>query len=141
MEESSDKPRMPLSRRDFLKRAGVVAAATAAPTGVFAGDGASQTETVLAPEREALEVLRQAEAVTVAAIVARLIPADANGPGALEARADRYIDRALVPMRAHPLFAADANAFTENLAAVDAYARATYGSLPSRSTRPVRTRS
>ena len=36
-----------------------------------------------------------AEAQTVKAIVARIIPSDENGPGALEARADRYIDRAL----------------------------------------------
>ena len=35
------------------------------------------------------------EAETLRAIIARLIPADQNGPGALEARADRYIDRGL----------------------------------------------
>lgn len=35
------------------------------------------------------------EAETVRAIVSRLIPSDENGPGALEARADRYIDRGL----------------------------------------------
>ena len=109
------------------KRAGIVAAATA-PAAVLIRDGASQSETVFAPEREALETLTQAEALTVAAIVARLIPADANGPGALEARADRYIDRALVPLRAHPLFGTDGNGFTGNLAAVEAYSKATYSS-------------
>ena len=127
MQESSRSPRRPLSRREFLKRAGIVAAATAAPAAVIVKEGATQNEAV-AQAREALETLTQAEAATVAAIVARLIPADANGPGALEARADRYIDRALVPMRAHPLFASDGNAFTGNLAAVEAYSRATYGS-------------
>jgi gluconate 2-dehydrogenase gamma chain len=39
--------------------------------------------------------LTASEAETVRAIIARLIPADENGPGALEARADRYIDRGL----------------------------------------------
>lgn len=127
-QESHEGPRRPLSRRALIKRAGIVAAAAAAPTAVIAKDGVSQSEAAAAPEREALETLTRAEAAMVAAIVARIIPADANGPGALEARADRYIDRALVPMRAHPLFAGDANAFTGNLAVLDAYARATYGS-------------
>ena len=39
--------------------------------------------------------LTAAEAATVEAVVARLIPRDANGPGALEAGAARYIDGAL----------------------------------------------
>ena len=39
--------------------------------------------------------LTPAEAATLEAIVARLIPADASGPGALEAGAARYIDGAL----------------------------------------------
>jgi gluconate 2-dehydrogenase gamma chain len=44
----------------------------------------------LAPEN-----LTQAEADLVEAICARIIPTDANGPGAREARAAHYIDRAL----------------------------------------------
>ena len=49
----------------------------------------------LAAIGDALVSLTPAEAETLRAIVARLIPADENGPGALEARADRFIDRAL----------------------------------------------
>jgi len=45
--------------------------------------------------REPFESLTAAEGATLEAIVARLIPTDANGPGATEARAARYIDRAL----------------------------------------------
>jgi len=127
-QESSHEPRRPLSRRELFKRAGIVAAVTATPSAVLVNDGISQSDAA-ALAREALETLTRAEAATVAAIVARLLPADANGPGALEARADRYIDRALVPMRAHPLFASDANAFTGNLAALDAYAKATHGAV------------
>src|SRR5438128_10223519 len=44
---------------------------------------------------EAFISLTPAESQTLRAIIARLIPADENGPGALEARADRFIDRAL----------------------------------------------
>ena len=49
----------------------------------------------LAAIGDALVSLTPAEAETLRAIIARLIPADENGPGALEARADRFIDRAL----------------------------------------------
>jgi gluconate 2-dehydrogenase gamma chain len=44
---------------------------------------------------ESFVSLSPQEGEALRAIVARLIPADENGPGALEARADRYIDRAL----------------------------------------------
>jgi gluconate 2-dehydrogenase gamma chain len=51
------------------------------------------------------------------AIVARLIPSDENGPGATEARAAHYIDRALTgPLRT------SRNAYAAGLAAIDAYA-------------------
>ena len=49
----------------------------------------------LAAIGDALVSLTPAEAETLRAIIARLIPADEKGPGALEARADRFIDRAL----------------------------------------------
>jgi gluconate 2-dehydrogenase gamma chain len=55
-------------------------------------------------------------------MIARLMPADENGPGALEARADRYIDRALAgALRAQrPVYAA-------GLAAVNSYAQSSRG--------------
>jgi len=59
-----------------------------------------------------------AEAETLRAIVARLIPADENGPGALEARADRYIDRAL-----SGALKSSRAAYTTGLAAVNAQAQ------------------
>jgi gluconate 2-dehydrogenase gamma chain len=67
---------------------------------------------------EALETLTAAEADTLEAIVARLIPTDENGPGATEARAAHYIDRALTG----PLRAARAS-YAANLAALDTYAQ------------------
>jgi len=59
-----------------------------------------------------------AEAETLRAIVARLIPADENGPGALEARADRYIDRAL-----SGALKSSRAAYTTGLASVNAQAQ------------------
>jgi gluconate 2-dehydrogenase gamma chain len=56
-------------------------------------------------------------------VTARLIPADATGPGAHEARAAHYIDRAL----AGPLSSFRAN-YSAGLAALDAYARTKKGS-------------
>jgi gluconate 2-dehydrogenase gamma chain len=62
------------------------------------------------------------ESDVLEAIVARIIPTDANGPGAREARAARYIDRALggALVSSRPLYGA-------GLAAVDALARSSRG--------------
>jgi gluconate 2-dehydrogenase gamma chain len=56
------------------------------------------------------------------AIVARLIPTDEHGPGATEARAVRYIDRALAGA-----LASSRTAYTSGLAALDQYARSSRG--------------
>src|SRR5262252_8458643 len=68
--------------------------------------------------------LTSAEAETLRAIIARIIPADENGPGALEARADRYIDRALAGALKN-----QRSTYAAGLAAVDAYAQSAKGSL------------
>jgi gluconate 2-dehydrogenase gamma chain len=47
------------------------------------------------PVTEALETLTAAEAETLEALVDRILPSDANGPGAREARAAHYIDKSL----------------------------------------------
>ena len=101
-----------VSRRDWLKT--TVGAAVVAPAAGLAqgpaGNGASS--------REPLETLTAAEADTLEAIVARLIPTDEHGPGAREARAAHYIDRAL-----GGALAASREAYRSGLAAVDRYAR------------------
>jgi gluconate 2-dehydrogenase gamma chain len=80
--------------------------------------------------KEALETLSATESATLEAIVARLIPTDSNGPGATEARAALYIDRAL-----GGALASSRPAYAAGLAAVDDYARRTKGAsfdrLPS----------
>jgi gluconate 2-dehydrogenase gamma chain len=68
--------------------------------------------------REPIENLTAAEADLLEAICARIIPTDANGPGAREARAAHYIDRAL-----GGALASSRQAYTAGLAALDAYSR------------------
>ena len=86
-----------ISRRELLKRAGVIGAAAVVPAGARHpphGDVAFAPPQA-APGREPLEHLTATESDVLEAIVERLIPSDAHGPGAKEARAARYIDRAL----------------------------------------------
>ena len=125
-----------ISRRDLLKRAGALGAAAAVPrdvargleTGDLATETAGSAEAVarhhgaMAAAREPLENLTAAEADLLDAIVARLIPTDANGPGATEARAAHYIDRAL-----GGALASSRPAYTSGLAALDRYARSSRG--------------
>jgi len=113
------------SRRELLKRFGVMGAASVVPGGVFvqtAPSFAAEARGAAAAPREALETLTAAESDTLEAIVARLIPSDENGPGAAEARAAHYIDRAL----AGPLASAR-KAYAAGLAALNTYAQASKG--------------
>jgi len=100
-----------LSRREMLKRAAVAGMIGAVPPQVFAQRG-----------EEPYKNLSAAEGRTLEAIVARLIPSDARSPGALEAGAARYIDRAL-----GDALAASRAVYTAGLAALDAHARGAVG--------------
>ena len=112
MDEPSKDERF--SRRELLRRAGFVgAAATIVPIAFLRAK-------VRGPGREPLETLSAAEGQTLEAIVARLIPSDETGPGATEARAAHYIDRAL-----GGALASSREAYRTGLAALDAYAQAT----------------
>jgi gluconate 2-dehydrogenase gamma chain len=116
-----------LSRRNLFKRAGVVGvvAATSGTTLALTAAVTARAQTpapAAPPPLEALETLAAAESDILEAIVARLIPADENGPGAAEARAAHYIDRAL----AGPL-SSSRRAYAAGLAAVDAYAQSAKG--------------
>src|SRR5262245_43581688 len=120
MPDGSDDPRQ-LSRRNLFKQVGVVGAAAALSGAPTAEPAVAQTSGA-SPRREALETLTAAEGETLEAIVARLIPSDENGPGAAEARAAHYIDRALTgPLRT------SRTAYADGLAALDGYAQAKKG--------------
>jgi gluconate 2-dehydrogenase gamma chain len=108
------------SRREMLRRSAALGAIAAVPANVLAQ----------AANAAPYVNLSAAEAATLEALVARLIPSDANGPGALEAGAVRYIDGAL-----GSALAAQRPAYAAGLAALEAYARSRAGSpfamLPS----------
>jgi len=101
------------SRRELLKRLGMAGAAVVA---------LPELSRVLLFQRDVLaqvQTLNPAQLATLAAVCARLIPTDENGPGATEARASQYIDRALSGW-----LAPSREAYAEGLAAVDTAARA-----------------
>ena len=129
MADGPDDDLVTLTRREWLKRAGAAGVAAAVvPAGVLVGGAGVDGQ---APDAEAPEHLTAAEAATLEAITARLIPTDQNGPGAREARAARYIDRALGGALAGSL-----EAYRAGLAAVDRYARATKGAAFTALTAP-----
>jgi gluconate 2-dehydrogenase gamma chain len=127
-----------ISRRDLLKRAGIVGAAAAVPAKLIgavdspaapasaAAPAAAAPAAVPAlagePGHEPLEALTAGEAEILEAICGRLIPSDALGPGAREARAAHYIDRALAGALSD-----SRQAYASGLAALDTYARGSRG--------------
>ena len=112
-----------VSRRDLLKRAGLAGAALTVPiTPAMPAEPVEQAKPAVSPpaaiRREPIENLTAAEADLLEAICARMIPTDASGPGAREARAAHYIDRAL-----GGALSSSKPAYTAGLAALDAYSR------------------
>src|SRR5216117_3104049 len=106
--------------REMLKRIGaMVGIAAFAPRAFVQAQARSQG---LAGLGNALVSLTTPEAETLRAVIGRLSPADENGPGALEARADRFIDRALggALKNLRPVYGA-------GLAAVNSYAQSSKG--------------
>jgi gluconate 2-dehydrogenase gamma chain len=107
-----------LTRRELLRSIGMAAAVL--PVSVFVP--ARVRTLAMAQVTERLHALTEAEVETLRAIVDRIMPSDENGPGALEARAERYIDRALAGAlkEFRPLY-------TSGLAALDASAQSLRG--------------
>ncbi|HVY35451.1 MAG TPA: gluconate 2-dehydrogenase subunit 3 family protein [Caulobacteraceae bacterium] len=115
--KSQDKDaKTSLSRRALLRGAGV-AGAVAGSLG-----GQAQAAAPSPPRREALEALTAIEADVLEAFCARLIPSDAAGPGAKEARAAHYIDRALAGA-----LASSREPYRSGLGALNARAQAAHG--------------
>src|SRR5436190_9560142 len=118
-----------ISRRDLLRGVGVATAAAASgpvsllstPEPASAAEPLAAQAAAAAP-REAFENLTATEADLLEAMVDRLIPSDALGPGAREARAAHYIDRAL-----GGALASSRQAYAAGLSALDRYAHASRG--------------
>jgi gluconate 2-dehydrogenase gamma chain len=113
-----------ISRRDLLKRASIIGAAAVVPVGPrhVENDAGQREAAPIVPAREPFEHLTATESDVLEAIVSRLIPSDAGGPGAKEARAARYIDRAL-----GGALAASRPVYAAGLAAVDQFAMSSRG--------------
>jgi gluconate 2-dehydrogenase gamma chain len=137
-----------ISRRDLLKAAGAAMAATEATAAPPArrdapSSGAEEAPPTAAPPRHypahdeqsaarvPLEALTADEADLLTAIVARLIPSDANGPGAVEAGAVHYIDRGLAGA-----LSSSRETYRRGLAALERYARSSRGK-PFRELSPI----
>jgi gluconate 2-dehydrogenase gamma chain len=127
---ADDQPRV-ISRRDILRSAGIVGAAALGGPAAAAVTGtadavdpidAAQAAANAPAAREAFENLTASEADLLETIVERLIPSDEHGPGAKEARAAHYIDRAL-----GGALASSRLAYSAGLAAIDRYATASRG--------------
>ena len=109
-----------VSRRELFKRLGLAGAAVLV---------LPELDRVLAFQRDVVKgggtpagALSAPEAATLAAACARIIPSDESGPGAAEARASIYIDRALAGW-----LAPSRDAYSAGLAALDDAARARGG--------------
>jgi len=121
-----------IARRELLKRVG--AAAVVPPRILLPLISPEQASAIAAQSPAAAaattaETLTAAEAETLGAIAARLIPTDGNGPGATEARAAQYIDRAL-----GGALASFRETYRAGLAAIDRHAQSTKGSSFARLT-------
>jgi gluconate 2-dehydrogenase gamma chain len=122
MASEADDALREVSRRDLFKTVGAGAAAAVAAAPLAPSTAVAQAHPAAAPQLEALETLTATEADILEAICARLIPSDEDGPGAAEARAAHYIDRALTgPLRM------SRDAYAAGLAAVDAHAQTSKG--------------
>jgi gluconate 2-dehydrogenase gamma chain len=101
-----------VSRRDLLVGLTATFASAIVPTSSLAF-----TQKSTLPE-----VLTNTERETLEAIVSRIIPADGNGPGALQSGCARYIESALVGA-----YQSLKNTYSEGLAALSSYAKSNGG--------------
>jgi gluconate 2-dehydrogenase gamma chain len=113
----SDDDEVRLTRRELLKRAGLVVGAAVVVPAVPA---AAQIRAAAAPET--LRSLTRLEYETLDAICARIIPTDASGPGAREAQAARFVDWGLAGALSNTR-----DQYAAGLAAIEAYAVASKG--------------
>jgi gluconate 2-dehydrogenase gamma chain len=113
------------SRRDLFRLAGTAGAASIASGATPAltdADAAQRARARPRRPREPLKALTAHEADVLDRIAELLVPSDENGPGATEAMAVRYIDRALAGA-----LAGQRQAYTVGLEALERYARQTRG--------------
>jgi gluconate 2-dehydrogenase gamma chain len=84
-----------ISRRSFFKVAGAAVAATATEVQALAADKPASAHAHNTAHDGSYIFFNQQEASFITAAVARLIPSDENGPGAIEAGVPSYLDKQL----------------------------------------------
>jgi gluconate 2-dehydrogenase gamma chain len=115
-----------MSRRELLKRGAVIGAVISVPAFGTAHVGSAYGAPAMTGVVGRRSALTPAQSAVLEAIVERLVPADANGPGGKEAGAAAYIEHSLAGGLAGGLTTA-APLYTAGLVAVDAYATSAYG--------------
>jgi gluconate 2-dehydrogenase gamma chain len=110
-----------LTRRAVLQQGGLLAIAIAVPAA-----GTAHVRPAMAAAAPARVVLTPGQAAVLDAIVERLVPSDASGPGGKEAGASAFIAKSLAGGLAGGL-AELAGLYASGLNAVDAYAASAYG--------------
>jgi len=115
-DEAGEPEALSLSRRSLLKGVGLTGAAlmTGASGTVAAQPVAAAAQRIRVVE--AFETLTAAESATLDALASRILPSDDGTPGAHEARAVHYIDRALTGANA-----ASRDQYAVGLQALDDY--------------------
>lgn len=135
-----------VSRKDFVALVGTAAAAEVLPAAAAEAPPAQAPSRPLGDEPEAYRYFTAPEAALVEAAVARLIPADELGPGALEAGVAFFIDQQLVgefglaakmyrqgpwgagtPTQGYQLPLTPREVYRLGIAATNAYCEAQYG--------------
>jgi gluconate 2-dehydrogenase gamma chain len=109
---SDSQPAHPVSRRDVLAGTAATLACAFVPA----------SSLLLAKTQASAGVLTVGERQSLEAIVSRLIPAEASGPGALEAGCARYIESALADAYQSLL-----KTYSAGLAALNSYAVSKWG--------------
>jgi gluconate 2-dehydrogenase gamma chain len=123
MSRDDQHDREGVSRRDLLKQVGLAGVAVAIPLRVVRPDTAEHSAAVTtATPPGQFQAVTEGEGKLLEAVVARIIPSDASGPGAAEAHAARYIDRAL-----GGALSALRRSYADGLAALDRYTRSSRG--------------
>jgi gluconate 2-dehydrogenase gamma chain len=109
------------SRRDFLKNAGLIVGGAAVSSVVFLNACKSSTTTTSVASNTASDVFlffSPPETATIKAAFGRLFPGSAADPGAIEAKAYIYIDRALMGA-----YASLQESYRNGLASMDTYSQ------------------
>jgi gluconate 2-dehydrogenase gamma chain len=110
-----------LSRREVLKRGALLGIVVGLPAGTaFVGDALATSDAA------GSAVLTPGQSTVLEAVVDRLIPADANGPGGVESGVAQFIERSLGGGLAGGL-AKLTPMYASGLDALDAYAKSAYG--------------